>query len=257
MKTAKELLRKYENNKKALVTVDNDYEKYKVKKRTKATLIKNKLEKRMNALETKMEAIDNKITNEIGQRREKKDNTLTRLNMQILKFEKTVEMLKLKVDDVTIDDTDVRKDQNFQDRHFQWVDGYLFDDKFLKIRLLICESYKRQLCKYAVLSVGKTSFARYMNSSDMQIKTYGYHVHDGDASHLSFMFAVRHFSSLEKAEKWIKRNKNKILIKNKVLSNIIYEYKKFKAKYMTVVRNYRKKDNLMELIEAREMAEKL
>jgi hypothetical protein len=220
-------------------------------------IIKYKLEKRMNALETKMEKIDNKTASKIEKRREKKDDTLTKLNRQILKFEKTVETLKLKVDDVTIDDIDVRKDQNFQDRHFQWVDGYLFDDKFFKIRLLICESYKRQVCKYAVLSVGKTSFARYMNSSDMQIKTYGYHVHDEDTSHLSFMFAVRHFSSLEKAEKWIKRNRDKILIKNKVLSNMIYGYKKVKAKYMTVIRNYRKKDNLMELINAKEMAEKL
>jgi len=255
MKTAKELLRKYERNKKALGTVEDGYEKYKTKKRMKARIIKNKLEKRMNALETKMEMIDKKFENKINRKRDKKDFILTKLNRQITNFEKIVKILKLKVDDLTINDTDVYKDQNFQDKHFQWIDGYLFNDKFLKIRLMICETYKRPVCKYAVIAVGKTPFRKYMNSSDMQIKSYGYHFRYADnmQNNISFLFAVRHFSNIERAEKWAKRK----MKKNDILLNIIYEYNKVKAKYMAIIRNYRKKVNLMELIEAKEMAEKL
>jgi len=257
MKTAKELLRKYERNKKALGTVEDDYEKYmaiirryKIKKRSKTMIIKNKLEKRMNALETKLEAIDKKIENKISRRREKKDFILTKLNRQITNFEKIVEMLKLEVD-VNIKDDDVSKSEYHKDEYFKWIDGYLFDDKFFKIRLIICENYKRLFVKYAIIAVGKTPLARYMNSLNMQEKSYGLHL--DNSNNVSFLFPLRYFSSIERAEKWAKRK----MKKNDILLNIICEYDIIKAKYMAIIRNYRKKDNLMELIEAKEMAEKL
>lgn len=267
MKTAKQLLRKYERNKKALGTVEVEYEKYKTKKRTKARIIKVKLEKRMNVLEMKLEEIGKKTENKINRNRDKKDWTINKLNRQIAKFEKIVEMLKLEVD-VNIKDDDVSKSEYHKDEYFRWIDGYLFDDKFFKIRLIICENYKRLFVKYAVMAVGKTPLVRYksvitmkrmpkigeivkMNSSNMVEKSYSLHLNN--SNNISFLFPLRYFSNLERAEKWAKRK----MKKNDILLDIIYEYNKVKAKYMAIIRNYRKKDNLMEIIEAKEMAEKL
>jgi len=250
MKTAKQLLQKYESNKKLLMAVENNYEKYTITKRAKAIKKKNKLNERINALEMKLVAIDEKLNKKINRKQDKKDEIINKLKKQINNFEKIVKMLRVKTDDDSgINDTDISKSEYYKNDYLKWINGYIFDDKFLKIRLIICKTYRRSVCKYSVLAVGRTPFKKYMKMC--LNKSSGYGLNHIDLDKISFIFPLRHFSSTERAEKWIKRNKDYIL------SDMIDEHNKIKAKYLATIRNYRKKDNLMELIEAKEMAEKL
>jgi hypothetical protein len=250
MKSAKQLFRKYESNKKALITIEKDCDNYQRKKNMKIEKVKAKLERRLCVLQKKYDRIAEKARDKIYKKREKTNSDIERLNRQITKFERIVKMLKLKVD-VTINDSDISKKEYYTDEYFKWIDGYLYDDKYLKIRLMICENPRRPVRKYAVIAVGKTPLARYMVNVNLQDNSYGLHLNP--TTNISFLFPLRHFSSTERAEKWVKRKKKT----NIILQNIIYEYNKVRAEYLTIIRNYRKKDNLMELIEAKEMAEKL
>jgi hypothetical protein len=212
--------------------------------------VREKMERRLGVLQKKYERIAEKARDKIYKKCEKTNSDIEKLNGQIAKFERIVKMLKIKVD-ATINDNDISKKEHYADEYFKWIDGYLFDDKYLKIRLFICENCRRPVRKYAVIAVGKTPLARYMVNVNLQDNSYGLHLNP--TTNISFLFPLRHFSSTERAEKWVKRKKKT----NLILENIIFEYNKVRAEYLTIVRNYRKKDNLMELIEAKEMAEKL
>jgi hypothetical protein len=176
-----------------------------------------------------------------------KKGIIYKINEKIIKFERIIELLNLKVDgDLTINDDTVAHCPYYKERYLKWIEGYFFNDEFLKIRLLICDT-RKPVNKFSIVAVGKTPFEKYLGNG---LYTYGLDL-NVNAHNTQLLIIVKGFPSREDAEKWMKKRKNHIL------EVVIYRYKKLKAEYLKIIKKYRNEDNLLELIEAKEMAEKL
>jgi hypothetical protein len=252
MKTAKEMLKEYERDKDEIEIVNLKFRNFNAKGNREIEKIRDKFSKKTERLEDridKIEEVENAKVRKIKVRIEHKENTKKRINDiingKIMKFERTIELLKLKVEgDLAIGDDAVSFYSYYRERHLKWADGYLFDDKFLKIRLLVCENGNR-VNRYSIIAIGKTVFHKYLGNNLYQYGT------DLKTDNLQLVIVVRNFPTAKIAEKWMERRKKHIL------SDIIYRYNKLKAEYMKIIKKYRDNDNLLELIEAKEMAEKL
>jgi hypothetical protein len=252
MKTAKEVLKEYENDKDEIEIINLRFGIFKRRREREIERIRDKFSKKTERLRDRIDKIEEKEntkTRKIKERIEHKENAKKRINDKInekvMKFERIIELLKLKVEgDLAIGDDAVSFYSYYRERPLKWADGYLFDDKFLKIRLLVCENENR-VNRYSIVAIGKTVFHKYLGNNLYQYGT------DLKTDNLQLVIVVKNFPTTEIAEKWMERRKKHIL------SDIIYTYDKLKAEYMKIIKKYRDNDNLLELIEAKEMAEKL
>jgi hypothetical protein len=224
MKTAKEMLKEYERNKDEIENVNSRFRVFNRRKEKEIEKIRDKFSKKTERLDNrinKIEEMENtkvrKVKERIERKQIKKFKKSDEINGKIMKFERTIELLKLKVEeDLTIGDDAVSFYPYYRERHLKWADGYLFDDKFLKIRLLVCENSNR-VNKYSIIAIGKTVFHKYLGKN---INQYGT---DLKTDNLQLVIVVKNFPTAEIAEKYMKRWKKHIL------SDIIYRYNKLKA----------------------------
>ena len=234
-----ELVKQFIENEKqieALRTKREDFTKAKQKEiaRVEYDVYRPKIRALMDERDNKMKTL--RAEQEI--KRKEIDRKIEGLHEVIAKVDRILGFLKLqpqeKTKDLEIKDEEIRA---YHDKHIESL-GYIFNDKFLKIKLFIAENSKPKN-KYSLITVGKCLFKR-----ELAGLPHSYGVPIWNKGWASLEIVIKDLPTTQELRKYLQKRKKFIL----TLS--LGKYAAVKQEYLRCIRTYKIKD-FEELIEYR------
>lgn len=129
------------------------------------------------------------------------------------------------------DDSVTKYDKYHKDEYLEWL-GYLYNDEFLKIRLLIAEN-NRPKNKYSLMLYGRCVFSGLPdNIIEMPWSYGGVHLNDSSRYTFNIKGEVRCFPDVDELKSWVERNKQNILAEFRA------QFEKIKIEYLEVTGKY-------------------
>ena len=158
------------------------------------------------------------------------------------KVNRIIAYLKLEEKDLEIDTDKIKHHDGNNDKYLEWL-GYLYNDEYLKIRLLIAENDKPKN-KYSLLAYGKCLFPdEYYDGGFLKLP-WGYlNISDGDIwtaartlCGCNIHIGLVDLDTIEKCKTWLQKNRGKLL------KSFLDNYQVVKAEYIDAITNYRLED---------------
>lgn len=240
-----DIVARYFENKKEIKRISSETKK-RIDELSETSKVRiHNIEETIDELKEEIYAIDRKFRQEMKEAEIEKEALIKPLHGYNQYVNRVLDMLKMaEHDNIAADilDTDI---STYNGKELVWLD-YIYNDEFLKIRLIVAENTKPKN-KYSLIAYGHSVFMIH----ELMHRYYHYNtvsLRDDPANRPGFSIRAEIVSlpSIDDIKKYVS--------KHKIMQDVISEHQRLKSEYDAVVKKYKLSD-FKDIIDTQKEAE--